>query len=54
MVLSDIDFVAFYDFLKFERLFETYVAAPRGLRSFAMAMPLWVREKLFQKKPASQ
>lgn len=50
--LSDVDFVAFYDkpFLKFERLLETYVAfAPRGLRSFAMAMPLWVREKLFQK-----
>ena len=50
--LSDVDFVAFYDkpFLKFERLLETYVAfAPRGRRSFAMAMPLWVREKLFQK-----
>ena len=50
--LSDVDFVAFYDkpFLKFERLLETYVAfAPRGLRSFAMAMPLWAREKLFQK-----
>ena len=50
--LSDVDFVAFYDkpFLKFERLLETYVAfAPRGLRSFAMAMPLWLREKLFQK-----
>ena len=50
--LCDVDFVAFYDkpFLKFERLLETYVAfAPRGLRSFAMAMPLWVREKLFQK-----
>ena len=50
--LSDVDFVAFYDkpFLKFERLLETYVAfAPQGLRSFAMAMPLWVREKLFQK-----
>ena len=50
--LADVDFVAFYDkpFLKFERLLETYVAfAPRGLRSFAMAMPLWVREKLFQK-----
>ena len=50
--LSDVDFVAFYDkpFLKFERLLETYVAfAPRGLRSFSMAMPLWVREKLFQK-----
>jgi carbamoyltransferase len=52
VALSDVDFVAFYDkpFLKFERLLETYVAfAPRGLRSFAMAMPLWVREKLFQK-----
>jgi carbamoyltransferase len=50
--LGDVDWVAFYDkpFLKFERLLETYVAfAPRGLRSFAMAMPLWVREKLFQK-----
>jgi len=50
--LSDLDYVAFYDkpFLKFERLLETYLAyAPRGLRSFQMAMPLWVREKLFQK-----
>jgi carbamoyltransferase len=50
--LGDVDFVAFYEkpFLKFERLLETYVTfAPRGLRSFAMAMPLWVREKLFQK-----
>ncbi|MEO5335296.1 MAG: carbamoyltransferase [Magnetospirillum sp. WYHS-4] len=50
--LDDIDFVAFYDkpFLKFERLLETYVAfAPRGFRSFRMAMPLWLREKLFQK-----
>jgi carbamoyltransferase len=50
--LSDLDFVVFYDkpFLKFERLLETYIAfAPRGLRSFQMAIPLWVREKLFQK-----
>lgn len=50
--LSDVDFVVFYDkpFLKFERLLETYIAyAPRGLRSFQMAMPLWIREKLFQK-----
>jgi len=50
--LDQIDRVVFYDkpFLKFERLLETYLAfAPRGLRSFAMAMPLWVREKLFQK-----
>ena len=50
--LDDVDFVAFYDkpFLKFERLLETYLAfAPRGFKSFNMAMPLWLREKLFQK-----
>src|SRR4051812_30587443 len=50
--LEDLDHVVFYDkpFLKFERLLETYVAmAPRGFRSFKMAMPLWLREKLFQK-----
>ena len=50
--LSQVDHVAFYDkpFLKFERLLETYLAfAPRGFKSFRMAMPLWLREKLFQK-----
>ena len=50
--LGDIDFVAFYDkpFLKFERLLETYVAfAPRGFSSFKMAIPVWLKEKLFQK-----
>ena len=50
--LSDVDYIAFYDkpFLKFERLLETYVAyAPKGFRSFRMAMPLWLKEKLFQK-----
>lgn len=50
--LGEIDRVAFYEkpFLKFERLLETYVAmAPHGFRSFATAMPLWLREKLFQK-----
>jgi carbamoyltransferase len=50
--LQDIDYVVFYDkpLLKFERLLETYLAfAPNGLRSFAMAMPVWIREKLFQK-----
>jgi carbamoyltransferase len=50
--LEDVDYVVFYDkpFLKFERLLETYIAfAPRGLRSFQMAIPLWIREKLFQK-----
>ena len=49
---SDLDHVVFYDkpFLKFERLLETYLAyAPRGYRSFAMALPLWLKEKLFQK-----
>ncbi len=50
--LSAVDYVAFYDkpFLKFERLLETYVAfAPKGFASFRMAMPVWLREKLFQK-----
>jgi carbamoyltransferase len=50
--LAQVDQVAFYDkpFLKFERLLETYHAfAPRGFKSFRMAMPLWLREKLFQK-----
>jgi carbamoyltransferase len=49
---DELDHVAFYDkpFLKFERLLETYVAlAPRGFRSFKMSIPLWLREKLFQK-----
>ena len=50
--LEAVDFVAFYDkpFLKFERLLETYLSfAPKGFTSFRMAMPLWLREKLFQK-----
>lgn len=50
--LEDVDYVAFYDkpFLKFERLLETYVAfAPRGFESFRMAIPVWLREKLFLK-----
>src|SRR5580692_2793587 len=50
--LADIDYVVFYDkpFIKFERLIETYLAVvPRGLPSFSMAIPLWVKEKLFQK-----
>jgi carbamoyltransferase len=50
--LTGLDYVVFYDkpFLKFERLLETYLAfAPRGLRSFQMAMPLWIQEKLFQR-----
>ena len=52
IALGEIDQIAFYDkpFLKFERLLETYIAfAPRGFRSFYMAVPVWIREKLFQK-----
>jgi carbamoyltransferase len=50
--LKDLDYVVFYDkpFLKFERLLETYLTlSPRGFASFRMALPLWLREKLFQK-----
>ena len=49
---NQIDKIVFYEkpFLKFERLIETYLAfAPKGFKSFASAMPLWVKEKLFQK-----
>lgn len=52
ITLADVDNVVFYDkpFLKFERLIETYIAvAPRGFNSFRMAMPVWLREKLFLK-----
>ena len=52
ITLNKVDYVAFYDkpFLKFERLLETYVAyAPKGLKQFSMAMPIWLREKLFLK-----
>ena len=50
--LSEVDQIVFFEkpFLKFERLLETYVAfAPRGFLSFSKAMPLWLKEKLFQK-----
>jgi carbamoyltransferase len=49
---TSIDYVVFYEkpFLKFERLLETYLAfAPRGFQSFALSMPSWIKEKLFQK-----
>jgi len=52
VTLADVDYVAFYDkpFLKFERLLETYLTfSPHGFRSFRMALPLWLREKLFLK-----
>ncbi|VAW87651.1 Nodulation protein nolO [hydrothermal vent metagenome] len=53
ITLDEIDNVVFYDkpFLKFERLLETYHAfAPMGFRSFMTAMPIWLKEKLFQKR----
>ena len=51
--LSEVDHIVFFEkpFLKFERLLETYMAfAPKGFKSFSLSMPLWLREKLFQKK----
>jgi carbamoyltransferase len=54
---GELDFVAFYDkpLLKFERLLETYLDyAPYGLRSFLMAMPLWLREKLWIREQVSK
>src|SRR5438552_3449343 len=53
IALTDLRYIAFYDkpLVKFERLLETYLAfAPHGLRSFVTAMPVWLKEKLFQKK----
>ena len=49
--LKDVDHVVFFEkpFLKFERLLETYLAfAPKGFKSFSMAMPIWLREKLLK------
>jgi len=51
--LSEVDHVVFYEkpFLKFERLLETYIGfSPSGFKSFSTSMPLWLSEKLFQKK----
>ena len=51
--LNNVDYIVFFEkpFLKFERLLETYLAfAPRGFKSFSLSMPIWLREKLFQKK----
>jgi carbamoyltransferase len=50
--LNQIDHIVFFEkpFLKFERLLETYMAfAPKGFKSFSLSMPIWLREKLFQK-----
>ena len=52
LTYKDIDYVVFYDkpFLKFERLLETYLAfAPRGFKSFVTSLPIWLKDKLFQK-----
>ena len=54
---EQLDYVAFYDkpLLKFERLLETYIDyAPRGLRSFVKAMPLWLREKLWIREQVAE
>ena len=51
--LNDIDYVVFYEkpIPKFERLLETYMAyAPKGLKSFSASLPVWIKDKLFQKK----
>ena len=51
--LNQVDNIVFFEkpFLKFERLLETYLAfAPKGFKSFSLAMPIWLKEKLFQKK----
>ena len=51
--LNDVDQIIFFEkpFLKFERLLETYVAfAPKGFKSFSKSMPIWLKDKLFQKK----
>ena len=50
--LSEVDYIVFFEkpFLKFERLLETYMAfAPKGFKSFSLSMPIWLRQKLFQK-----
>jgi len=53
LTLKDIDYVVFYEkpILKFNRLIETYISnAPKGFKSFKKAIPVWIKEKLFQKK----
>src|SRR6516164_7735713 len=50
---DQLDYIAFYDkpLVKFERLLETYLSyAPSGLRSFSMAMPVWIKEKLYTRR----
>ena len=50
--MEDLEYIVFYDkpLVKYERLLETYLGfAPRGLRSFVQAMPIWLKEKLYLK-----
>ena len=50
---DDVDYIVFYEkpFLKFERILETYFAfAPKGFTTFRKSLPIWIKEKLFQKK----
>src|SRR5213080_1362717 len=54
---DDLDYIAFYDkpLTKFERLLETYLAyAPAGFRSFCLAMPVWLKEKLYMPRTIRQ
>ena len=55
--LRELDHIVFYDkpLIKFERLLETYLAyAPKGFRSFAMAMPIWLKEKTLSQRPVKK
>jgi carbamoyltransferase len=57
ITLDEVDHIAFYDkpFIKFERLLETYLTeAPRGFKSFAMSIPVWLKDKLFLKETLSK
>lgn len=57
ITIDQVDYIAFYDkpFIKFERLLETYLTeAPKGLKSFMMSMPIWLKDKLFLKETLSR
>ncbi len=57
ITLNEVDYITFYDkpFVKFERLLETYLAeAPKGLKSFMMSMPVWLKDKLYLKETLSR
>ncbi|QOY54261.1 carbamoyltransferase [Candidatus Sulfurimonas marisnigri] len=57
ITLDEVDYITFYDkpFLKFERLLETYLSeAPRGIKSFMMSMPIWLKDKLYLKETLSR